>query len=72
MSARRSPEPWPLAVVGMLLAMVLSCVAFYRIAVTHPDPVVVPDAQAAEAAFNAAAERAAAERRALQRAETGS
>jgi hypothetical protein len=33
-------EPWPVAVVVLLLAMIGACLAFWAVAAAHPDPVV--------------------------------
>ena len=37
---RRTPEPWPLALMALLAAMIGTGVAFYRIAQQHPDAVI--------------------------------
>jgi hypothetical protein len=36
-------EPWPWALAALLAAMIGGCVAFWWIATTHPDPLVVRD-----------------------------
>lgn len=40
----RGTSAWPLAVAGLLAAMVASSLAFYAVARLHPDPLVVDDA----------------------------
>jgi hypothetical protein len=37
---RTRMEPWPVAVIALLVAMIGACLAFWAIAATHPDPVV--------------------------------
>jgi len=36
-------EPWPWAVAGLLCAMISTCLLFWWIAVSHPDPVIADD-----------------------------
>lgn len=36
-------EPWPWALAAALGAMIAVCVAFWWVASTHPDPLVVDD-----------------------------
>jgi hypothetical protein len=36
-SARRRIEPWPIALVALLSAMIGTSVGFYRVAAAHPD-----------------------------------
>lgn len=36
-------EPWPWALAALLVAMIAGCVAFWWIATSHPDPLVVQD-----------------------------
>jgi len=59
----RGREPWPLAIVGLLLAMAAVLAAFLFAALSHPDPVLVNDAYAASERYDAAlraADRASA------------
>jgi len=39
----RRIEPWPWIVVSLLVAMISGSLAFFAIAVRHPDPPVVED-----------------------------
>lgn len=48
-------EPWPWVVVGLLGSMVASSLAFYAVARSHPDPLVVADAYEAGRRYNALA-----------------
>jgi nitrogen fixation protein FixH len=43
-------EPWPFALIGALGFMIAVSIAFLRVAVGNPDPLVVKDAYAAEPA----------------------
>ena len=43
-------EPWPFALIGALAFMIAVSIAFLRVAVGNPDPLVVKDAYAAEPA----------------------
>jgi hypothetical protein len=36
-------EPWPIALAGALLFMIGVSLAFFWVALTHPDPVLVRD-----------------------------
>lgn len=60
----RRVEPWPLALAALLTAMIGICLAFWWVAATHPDPLVVDDLRAlgapAATATNAAAATPAA------------
>jgi hypothetical protein len=40
----RRVEPWPVALALLLAAMVAACVAFWWVAETHPDPLVIEEA----------------------------
>jgi len=50
----RRIEPWPVLLGALLLAMVGASVAFYFVAATNPDPVVVDDAYRAGLQYNEA------------------
>lgn len=39
-------EPWPWVLAALLGAMIVASLAFWRIAVTNPDPLVVDDMRA--------------------------
>ncbi len=45
---RRRREPWPIAVAALLLFMIGGSVGFLRVALRHPDPLVVTDANGAK------------------------
>jgi len=60
-SGRTRIEPWPWILGALLLSMVTGSLAFYRVARTNPDPLVVDDAYAAGLHYS---ERVRAERRA--------
>jgi nitrogen fixation protein FixH len=62
--ARRRIEPWPIALVALLAAMIGTSVGFYRIATANPDALVARDAFAAGLDYADAARdaRTAAER----------
>jgi len=49
----RRREPWPLAIAGLLVAMGGVLALFLALAIAHPDPVVVADAYAASARYDA-------------------
>ena len=40
---RRRLEPWPIALGLLLAAMIAACVAFWWVAETHRDPLVVEE-----------------------------
>ena len=44
-------EPWPFALIGALAFMIAVSLAFLRVAIGNPDPLVVKDAYAAEPAM---------------------
>jgi len=46
----RRIEPWPLVLLGMLALMIGVCVAFVRVAILHPDALVVRDSWTSEPA----------------------
>jgi hypothetical protein len=50
MAGDRRVEPWPLALAGLLLAMIAGSLAFYWIAARHPDARVLEHPLAAPAA----------------------
>jgi nitrogen fixation protein FixH len=50
--AERRVEPWPIAVVALLVAMMAVSVGFWRVAAANPDPLVVGDAYEAGLALN--------------------
>lgn len=58
---RRRVEPWPLAVAGLLLAMIASALAFWAVAAAHPVTLVAEDPFQAGLAYN---DRVAERRRA--------
>ncbi len=60
MSARGGAGPWPWILGGLLLFMVTSSLAFLRVALSHPDPLVVEDGYTAGRDYN---ERVRAARR---------
>lgn len=60
MSARPGAGPWPWILAGLLAFMVTSSFAFLRVALSHPDPLVVADAYSAGREYN---ERVRAARR---------
>ena len=43
MSGSRGAGPWPWILAGLLLFMVSSSLAFLRVAISNPDPLVVDD-----------------------------
>ena len=53
-SRSRGREPWPLAIVGLLLVMAAVLAGFLSAALLHPDPVIVPDAYAASQRYDSA------------------
>jgi hypothetical protein len=44
MDTERRREPWPFVVAGLLGSMIAVSIAFFFVAVKHPDPPVVDDA----------------------------
>lgn len=48
----RRLEPWPLALAGLLLAMMATSLGFWAVAAAHPDPLVVDDAYRAGLRYN--------------------
>lgn len=57
---RRRREPWPIALAAALCFMIGASIGFWRLATSHPDPLVVDDAYAAGRAYS---ERVRAARR---------
>ncbi|HEY8156239.1 MAG TPA: FixH family protein [Myxococcota bacterium] len=53
-SRLRGREPWPLAIVGLLLVMAAVLAGFLSAALLHPDPVIVSDSYAASQRYDSA------------------